>query len=146
MQVDKFATSPIAYLDLLPLERLTMSQHVLVLLACAVCTLVWAWYVQQRGMSAVPVTSLAAVLAPGQPPAPSKYKHYYIATSTIPGAGLGLFAKTDLPAGKVNYDISYYEVFEQRETTLTLCCCRMLGVSTCAFSHDGTLQCVQHQK
>lgn len=27
------------------------------------------------------------------------YKHYYIATSTIPGAGLGVFARHDMPKG-----------------------------------------------
>jgi hypothetical protein len=29
-----------------------------------------------------------------------QFKHYYVSTSTIPGAGLGIFARHDMPKGK----------------------------------------------
>lgn len=28
-----------------------------------------------------------------------QFKHYYVAASTIPGAGLGVFARHDMPKG-----------------------------------------------
>jgi hypothetical protein len=30
-----------------------------------------------------------------------QFKHYYVSTSTIPGAGLGVFARHDMPKGEV---------------------------------------------
>jgi hypothetical protein len=29
----------------------------------------------------------------------AEYTHYWVGNSSIPGAGLGVFARTDLPAG-----------------------------------------------
>jgi hypothetical protein len=29
------------------------------------------------------------------------YKHYWVGNSSIPGAGLGVFARTNLPAGAI---------------------------------------------
>jgi hypothetical protein len=32
---------------------------------------------------------------------PAAYKHYWVGNSSIPGAGLGVFARTHLPAGTI---------------------------------------------
>lgn len=31
----------------------------------------------------------------------AEFKHYWVGNSTIPGAGLGVFARTDMPSGTI---------------------------------------------